>query len=312
MLGSTLLHRNGKQAYKMAPVGSCAVLSAACNSCTTVCSLRSFGSQLQQQDCAIAGPASPVCCAHPASTATLQSAVIQDLIARHNLPSPAHPSQAIHWHSTTSHAQQHSLHTVSDTPPYQQSPVSPAMLHIELPTLTNLDDLITQRPAATGYLQSSARTSPKHLPTCPQTQQQISKLQTILATVDVAKAVAKHPLLLSYCPATLQQHMQKLEDLVGADAAASMVVKMPQLLHFKSSTLAAKLDHLYDLLPKVDVSKVGPTLCKCLFQLHILAARLFFNLLRHRVQLAVSSLNYHVHCVQLAVSSMNYHGSEQT
>ena len=86
------------------------------------------------------------------------------------------------------------------------------------------------------------------------------QLRAAFADTDVSRAVAKDPLLLSYCPRTLIRHMQHLQLLFGKSEASAMVAKMPTLLHYRTATLSAKLDGLYDLLSHADVSKVKPAL----------------------------------------------------
>ncbi|KAA6419272.1 MAG: hypothetical protein FRX49_10796 [Trebouxia sp. A1-2] len=81
------------------------------------------------------------------------------------------------------------------------------------------------------------------------------QLRTAFADTNVSRAVAKDPLLLSYCPTTLIRHMQHLQLLFGKSEASAMVAKMPALLHYRTATLSAKLDGLYDLMPQADVSK---------------------------------------------------------
>lgn len=83
------------------------------------------------------------------------------------------------------------------------------------------------------------------------------QLRTAFADTNVSRAVAKDPLLLSYCPTTLIRHMQHLQLLFGKSEASAMVAKMPALLHYRTATLSAKLDGLYDLMPQADVSKVN-------------------------------------------------------
>ena len=201
------------------------------------------------------GKASTVCNAHPATASATQAAVLQDLISRHSLPSPAHPSYNMLWKDSRSHGQGQIGHNQTNTSRHE--PPVATLPHIEL-DIPNSHCSIRQTEAITHQEQQlDAPSLPAQ--STSEIQQQVDKLQARMPTVDVAKAVAKHPLLLSYSLATLQKHMQQLEALVGVDAAATMVAKMPQLLHYKSSTLAAKLDRLYDLLAEADVGKVCTT-----------------------------------------------------
>ena len=176
-------------------------------------------------------------------------------MSRHNLASPAHPSHALSWHGQLQ-SQGHSMHSQPNAYSQQRHVLSTSQSTVAQHTSTHEYAFSTQQPEATTDQHSSPQKQPERAPCSCETEQQVNKLQAVLTTVDIAKAVAKHPLLLSYSPATLQAHMRQLELLVGAHAAASMVVKMPQLLHYKSSTLAAKMDHLYNLLPQADVEKV--------------------------------------------------------
>lgn len=149
------------------------------------------------------------------------------------------------------------MHNQTNTSLHEPPVVSATLSNIEL-DIPNSHCSILQTEAITHQEQQPDAPSLPAQSTF-EIQQQVDKLQARMPTVDVAKAVAKHPLLLSYSLATLQKHMQQLEVLVGVDAAATMVAKMPQLLHYKSSTLAAKLDRLYDLLAEADVGKVCTT-----------------------------------------------------
>lgn len=184
-----------------------------------------------------------------------QAAVVKDLLARHDVPSPAHPSHDTHWHQPHSLDLDLASHGQLKTALHKPSPAAERVWsqpqHLLTPGANS-----TPETASTVKQRASHRR--KH--DGPETHQQLSELQALFSDVDIARAVSKHPLLLSYCPATLQNHMQQLQGLVGSEAAASMVVRMPQLLHYKGSTLAAKLDHLYDLLPNADVSKASASL----------------------------------------------------
>ena len=98
-----------------------------------------------------------------------------------------------------------------------------------------------------------------------------SQLQAIFGDINVAKAIAKDPLLLKYTPVKLKQDMDQLKALLGQDEASAMVARMPALLHYQTSTLAHKLDDLYDLLPDADVGKVQQHYTALVYQLQLLS-----------------------------------------
>ena len=98
-----------------------------------------------------------------------------------------------------------------------------------------------------------------------------SQLQAIFGDINVAKAIAKDPLLLKYTPVKLKQDMDQLKALLGQDEASAMVARMPALLHYRTSTLSHKLDDLYDLLPDADIGKVQQNYNALVYQLQLLS-----------------------------------------
>ena len=201
--------------------------------------------------------------------ANKQAPLVQELVRRQHVSCPAHPTfREDHVESEI----------YSDDAPQMVSAPSAAAARLESyfasPSFDRIAATHTGLAQAPGYSIPSdcfmsagswADFCIKHDPTHARhtaKDNQLSsrmcdiQLRAAFGDTNVSRAVAKDPLLLSYCPTTLIRHMQHLQLLFGKSEASAMVAKMPTLLHYRTATLSAKLDGLYDLLPHADVSKV--------------------------------------------------------
>ena len=201
---------------------------------------------------------------HPSSK---QAAVVQDLARRQNVSCPAHPAYQGQGSSGDPDHQQVAVQLESTfaapsfEPPKRRSSAS---LRGSDHT-AGLDALINRCSDSCGsWADFCIKHDANHAPT-PQRklphraanlQARRSQLQAIFGDNNVARAIAKDPLLLTYTPVKLKQDMAQLQALLGKHEASAMVTRMPALLHYQTSTLSRKLDDLYDLLPDADVGKV--------------------------------------------------------
>ena len=208
----------------------------------------------------------------PHTFANKQAAVVQDL-ARRQTSCPAHPAHQSPA-SFGSSAQRDAAANLEST--FARPSFDPAK-KLFLQTSPSID-CSEELTAAIQYTVQAggswADFCVKHDVTCVQTPQRLSKrngtaarlqarcsqLQVAFSDMNIAAAIAKDSLLLTYSLTTLKQHMDLLQALVGKDKASAMIAKMPALLHLKPSTISCKLDDLYDLLPNADVDKVHPCL----------------------------------------------------
>ncbi len=208
--------------------------------------------------------------------ANKQAALVQELVRRQHVSCPAHPA----FREPHEDHAGNGIH--SDGAPHMVSAPSAAAARLESyfasPSFDRVAVTHTALAQAPGYSIPSdcfmsagswADFCIKHDPTLARhtaKDNQLSsrmrhiQLRAAFADTNVSRAVAKDPLLLSYCPTILITHMQHLQLLFGKSEASAMVAKMPTLLHYRTATLSAKLDGLYDLLPHADVSKVKPAL----------------------------------------------------
>ena len=210
--------------------------------------------------------------AHGSMQANKQAALVQELVRRQHVSCPAHPA------FRKSHEDHVSNGIHSDGAPHMVSAPSAAAARLESHFASPSFDQIAATHAglaqAPGYSITSdcfmsagsradfcIKHDPTHARHTSKDNQLSSRVRHIqlwaaFADINISRAVAKDPLLLSYCPTTLIRHMQHLQLLFGKSEASAMVAKMPTLLHYRTATLSAKLDGLYDLLPHADVSKV--------------------------------------------------------
>ena len=210
--------------------------------------------------------------AHASMQANKQAALVQELVRRQHVSCPAHPAfREPHEDHVGS-----GIH--SDDAPQTVSAPSAAAARLESyfasPSFDRIAATHTGLTQAPGYsipsdcFMSSGSWAAfcikhdlmhaRHTAKDDQLSSRMRHIQLRAAFADtnVSRAVAKDPLLLSYCPTTLTRHMEHLQLLFGNSGASAMVAKMPTLLHYRTATLSAKLDGLYDLLPHADVSKV--------------------------------------------------------
>ncbi|DBB02686.1 TPA: hypothetical protein ACH3X3_011644 [Trebouxia sp. C0006] len=210
--------------------------------------------------------------AHASMQANKQAALVQELVRRQHVSCPAHPAfREPHEDHVGS-----GIH--SDDAPQTVSAPSAAAARLESyfasPSFDRIAATHTGLTQAPGYsIPSDCFMSAgswaafcikhdlmhaRHTAKDDQLSSRMRHIQLRAAFADtnVSRAVAKDPLLLSYCPTTLTRHMEHLQLLFGNSGASAMVAKMPTLLHYRTATLSAKLDGLYDLLPHADVSKM--------------------------------------------------------
>ena len=216
----------------------------------------------------------------PHTFANKQAAVVQDL-ARRQTSCPAHPANQCPA-SFGASAQRETAANLEST--FARPSFEPAKNLVPqiLPSIDCNEELaaaIQHTVQANGSWANfcvkhdvtcarSAHTLPRHKGTPANLQARRSQLQNAFSDMNIAAAIAKDPLLLTYSVTTLQQHMDLLQTLVGKDKASAMVAKMPALLHLKPSTLSCKMDDLYDLLPNADVGKVHSCILHCTCSLH--------------------------------------------
>ncbi|DBA83725.1 TPA: hypothetical protein ACH3X1_006259 [Trebouxia sp. C0004] len=209
---------------------------------------------------------------HGSMQANKQAALVQELVRRQHVSCPAHPAfrepdedqvgngirsdDAPHVVSAPSAAAAR-LESYFASPSFDRIAATRTTL-AQAPGRNILSDCFMSAGSWADFCIKHDLTHARH----PAKDNQISsrmrhiQLRAAFADTNVSRAVAKDPLLLSYCPGTLTRHMQHLQLLFGKSAASAMVAKMPTLLHYKTATLSAKLDGLYDLLPRADVSKM--------------------------------------------------------
>lgn len=202
----------------------------------------------------------------PQNPASKQAAVVQDLARRQNVACPAHPAHQRPWHSGNPdhHDMAVSLESTFASPSVDPPNHRTSASHGNDYT-NELDALLTSCSYSGGsWADFCIKHDAGRAPTSKQRlkhraaglQARRLQLQTTFSDINVARAIAKDPLLLTYLPATLKQHMDQLQALLGENEASAMVTRMPALLHYKTSTLCQKLDDLYDLLPDADIGKV--------------------------------------------------------
>ncbi len=204
--------------------------------------------------------------------ANKQAALVQELVRRQHVSCPAHPAYREPYEDHVG------SETHSDGPPHMVSAPSAAAARLESyfasPSFDRTAATHTRLAQAPGHSIPSDcfmsagswadfcikhdLTHARHAAKDNQLSSRMrhTQLQAAFADTNVSRAVAKDPLLLSYCATTLIRHMQHLQLLFGKSEASAMVAKMPTLLHYRTATLSVKLDGLYDLLPQADVSKV--------------------------------------------------------
>lgn len=202
----------------------------------------------------------------PQNPASKQAAVVQDLARRHNVSCPAHPAHQGCWQSADRDQQDVavSLESTFASPSFDPPSRRTSASHGNDYT-ADLDALLASCSYSGGSWadfcikhDTGQASISKHRLThrAAGLQARRQQLQATFSDINVARAIAKDPLLLTYLPATLKQHMDQLQALLGKDEATAMVTRMPALLHYKTSTLCRKLDELYDLLPDADIGKV--------------------------------------------------------
>ncbi|KAL3131036.1 hypothetical protein ABBQ38_000355 [Trebouxia sp. C0009 RCD-2024] len=202
----------------------------------------------------------------PQNPASKHAAVVQDLARRQNVSCPAHPAHQGHWQSGNPdhHDVAVSLESTFASPSFDPPSHRTSASHGNDYTL-DLHALLTSCSCSGGSwaefcIKHDAGRAPtskhrfKHRAAGLQARR--LQLQATFSDINVARAIAKDPLLLTYLPATLKQHMDQLQALLGKNEASAMVTRMPALLHYKTSTLCQKLDDLYDLLPDADIGKM--------------------------------------------------------
>ncbi len=211
--------------------------------------------------------------AHGSMQANKQAALVQELVRRQHVSCPAHPAfrephedhvgngihsdDAPHMVSAPSAAAAARLESYFASPSFDRIAATHTRL-AQAPGHSIPSDCFMSAGSWADFCIKHDLTHARHTAKDNQLSSRMRHIQLRAAFADtnVFRAVAKDPLLLSYCPTTLIKHMQHLQLLFGNSEASAMVAKMPTLLHYRRATLSAKLDGLYDLLPQADVSKV--------------------------------------------------------
>lgn len=210
--------------------------------------------------------------AHGSMQANKQAALVQDLVRRQHVSCPAHPAfrephadhvgNGIHSHDAPDMVSAPSaaaarLESYFASPSFDQTAATHTRL-AQAPAISLPSDCFMSAGSWADFCTKHDLTQARHTAKDSQLSNRMrhAQLRAAFADTDVSRAVAKHPLLLSYCPTTLIKHMQHLQLVFGKSEASAMVAKMPTLLHYRTATLSAKLDGLYDLLPQADVSKM--------------------------------------------------------